>query len=183
MSASNETSAIFLKDQANQIKNKVNKYAFSGGQVSEAEHRELGGDPDKDVAFQYLTFFLEDDEELERIRVAYRKGEMLTGELKARCIAELQVYVADFQERRAKVDEAVVDSFMAIRPLEWGANPNPTRAENTGGSATEGAVAETNADGTAKLTKNQEKKLAKEKLIAEKKAAKDAEKAAKAAAA
>lgn len=26
------------------------------------EHRELGGNPDVDVAYQYLQFFLEDDE-------------------------------------------------------------------------------------------------------------------------
>lgn len=43
MSASVETSAIFMNDTTNQIKNKINKYAFSGGQVTEAEQRELGG--------------------------------------------------------------------------------------------------------------------------------------------
>jgi tryptophanyl-tRNA synthetase len=58
MSASVETSAIFMKDQPNQIKNKINKYAFSGGQVTEAEQREKGGDAEKDVSYQYLTFFL-----------------------------------------------------------------------------------------------------------------------------
>lgn len=182
MSASVETSAIFLKDTPNQIKNKINKYAFSGGQVTEAEQREKGGDSEKDVSFQYLTFFMEDDEELERIRVAYEKGEMLTGELKAKCIQELQVFVKEFQERRAQVDEAVVDQFMAARPLEWRGNPNaaPPQQEATNsesGAASEAAVL--NPDGTPKLTKNQEKKLAKEKLIAERKAAQAAAKAEK----
>lgn len=32
------------------------------------EHRKYGGNPDVDVAFMYLTFFLEDDEQLEKIR-------------------------------------------------------------------------------------------------------------------
>lgn len=62
MSASIESSAIFLKDTPNQIKNKINKYAFSGGQETVEEHRRLGGNPDVDVAYQWLHFFLEDDE-------------------------------------------------------------------------------------------------------------------------
>jgi tryptophanyl-tRNA synthetase len=174
MSASIETSAIFMKDTSNQIKNKVNRYAFSGGQVSEAEHREKGGDASVDVSFQYLTFFLEDDEELEKIRVAYEKGQMLTGELKAICILHLQEYVKAFQERRSTVTEEIIDQYMALRPLEWKANPNPIKARQL-----EGQSSEAPADGAPKLTKNQEKKLAKEKMIAEKKAAKEREKAQK----
>lgn len=105
MSASDDKSAVFMHDTPNQIKNKINKYAFSGGQETEEEQRRLGGDPEVDVSFQYLTFFLEDDEELERIRVAYRKGEMLTGELKKKIIVELQEYCKGFQERRAAVSD------------------------------------------------------------------------------
>ena len=51
MSASVESSAIFMKDQPNQIKNEINKHAFLGGQVIEAEQRELGGGTEKDVSF------------------------------------------------------------------------------------------------------------------------------------
>ncbi|KAI9844437.1 MAG: tryptophan--tRNA ligase [Thelocarpon superellum] len=128
MSASIDTSAIFMSDTANAVKKKINKYAFSGGQTSAEEQRQLGGNPDVDVSYQYLTFFLEDDDELERIRVAYKKGEMLTGELKQRCIAELQQYVAAFQQRKAQVSDETVKLFMSERKLEWGGNPNPTPA-------------------------------------------------------
>lgn len=127
-------------------------------------------DTDKDVSYQYLTFFLEDDEELEAIREAYRSGKMLTGELKARCIAELQAYVKGFQDRRSAVTEEVVNEFMALRSLEWKANPSPTKPENAGKDLNEQGV-ELAADGSTKLTKNQEKKLAKQRLIDEKKAA------------
>lgn len=168
MSASNETSAIFMKDTAKHIQTKINKHAFSGGQVSEQEHREKGGDTTKDVSYQYLTFFMEDDEELEKIRVAYESGAMLTGELKALCIKELQVYVAGFQERRSKVTEEVVDEFMKVRPLEWKGNLNPIKVED---SEDRKEHAEVGIDGTPKLTKNQEKKLLKQKMIDEKKAA------------
>lgn len=62
MSASIDSSAIFLKDTPKQIKDKINKYAFSGGQVSAEEQREKGGDPSVDVSYQYLEFMMEDDE-------------------------------------------------------------------------------------------------------------------------
>ncbi len=127
MSASVDISAIFMHDAPAAIKKKINKYAFSGGQASAQEQRELGGNPDVDVAFQYLTFFLDDDAELERVRAAYRAGELLTGELKQRCIAELQAYVRAFQERKARVTPDVVREFMTPRRLEWGGNPNPVK--------------------------------------------------------
>lgn len=82
MSASEQNSAVFLTDTPKQIKNKINKYAFSGGRTTVEEHRKLGGIPDIDVAYQLLKFFLEDDEKLEEVRVAYSKGELLTGEIK-----------------------------------------------------------------------------------------------------
>ncbi|KAG2026727.1 hypothetical protein GB937_001514 [Aspergillus fischeri] len=129
MSASVETSAIYMNDAPNRIKNKINKYAFSGGQDTAELQRQLGANTKDDVPFQYLTFFMEDDEELERIRVAYEKGEMLTGEVKQKCIAELQAYVQAFQERRAQVTDEVVAEFMRTRPLEWKGNPNPIVVE------------------------------------------------------
>lgn len=123
MSASVDASAIFMNDTPNRIKNKINKFAFSGGQDTAELQRQHGGNTKADVPFQYLTFFLEDDDELERIRVAYESGEMLTGEIKQKCIAELQAYVQGFQDRRAQVTEAVRDEFMRARPLEWEGNP------------------------------------------------------------
>lgn len=181
MSASVDSSAIFMKDEPASIKNKVNKYAFSGGQATVEEQRAKGGDAEKDVSFQYLTFFLEDDEELERIRVAYTKGEMLTGELKAKCIAELQVYTKGFQERRAAVTDAIVEDFVSLKKLEWKGNPNPIKVETAskGGEAVAGAVG---GEGAPVLTQNQLKKLAKQKAIEEKKAKEKAEKEAKKAA-
>lgn len=67
MSASDPNSSIYMSDKAAQIKNKINKHGFSGGQETEEEHRRLGGDTEVDVSYQYLTFFLEDDAELEQL--------------------------------------------------------------------------------------------------------------------
>ena len=67
MSASDVNSSIYMSDTANQIKNKVNRHGFSGGRETEEEHRRLGGNTDVDVSYQYLSFFLEDDDELAQI--------------------------------------------------------------------------------------------------------------------
>ncbi|KAF2458549.1 hypothetical protein BDY21DRAFT_385081 [Lineolata rhizophorae] len=120
MSASIDSSAIFMSDTQKQIEKKINKYAFSGGRETAEEQRQLGGNPDVDVAFQYLSFFTDDDDELKFIEEAYRKGEMLTGELKKKCILKLQDFIGASQTRRAFIDDAVLDEFMTVRPLVWG---------------------------------------------------------------
>merc|ERR1719391_1596136 len=74
MSASDPNSSIFLTDTPKEIKTKINKYAFSGGQATVEEHKEKGGDCDVDISFQYLRFFLEDDVKLEKIRADYSNG-------------------------------------------------------------------------------------------------------------
>lgn len=112
MSASVDISAIFLTDTPAQIKNKINKYAFSGGQATIEEHRAKGGDCDIDTAYQYLRYFLEDDEELERIRQEYTKGEMLSGQMKKEAVEVVQRLVADHQARRELVTDEVVREFM-----------------------------------------------------------------------
>ncbi|EPX74478.1 tryptophan-tRNA ligase Wrs1 [Schizosaccharomyces octosporus yFS286] len=120
MSASKDSSAIFMTDTPNKIKNKVNKYAFSGGGATVEIHREKGGNPDVDVAYQYLSFFLDDDAKLQELHDNYKSGTLLTGQLKAECIKILQEVVSNFQEARGKVDEATLNLFMdGSRKLEW----------------------------------------------------------------
>ena len=70
MSSSTTSGAIMVTDTPKEIKTKVNRHAFSGGQALEADQRRLGANLEVDVAYQYLTFFLEDDEELARVRGA-----------------------------------------------------------------------------------------------------------------
>ncbi|KAI9843480.1 MAG: tryptophan--tRNA ligase [Sclerophora amabilis] len=128
MSASVDSSAIFMSDTPKNIEKKINKYAFSGGQATITEQRELGGNPDVDVSYQYLSFFSDDDDELEAVRQSYVKGDLLTGELKKKCIVKLQEFVKGFQERRQAVTEELLDEFMKPRPLEWGTSHAATTA-------------------------------------------------------
>ena len=174
MSASDPNSAIFMSDTSNQIKKKINSHAFSGGRESLEEHRKLGGNPDVDVAYTYLSYFLEDDEELEDLGKKYRSGELLTGEMKQRCIAELTKFVSAFQERRAKVTHEEMRAYMKPRKLEYAGNPSPKQPKAAPvDAATNGA---TNEDATEKKSDGRgtkgERKAAK---LAEKKAEKMAE--------
>ncbi|KAK3092470.1 hypothetical protein FSP39_003191 [Pinctada imbricata] len=119
MSASDPNSSIFLTDSDNDITTKIKKYAFSGGRATEEEHREKGGNCEVDVSYQYLTFFLEDDEKLEELRVGYENGKILTGELKRELIKVLQKIVGEHRERRLKVTEEMVNAYMKPRKLDF----------------------------------------------------------------
>jgi len=118
MSASDENSAIFLTDTRKQISSKVNK-SFSGGQDTAELQRKLGANLEVDVPYQYLTFFLDDDQKLKEIGEKYRKGEILTGEVKKILIDLLCDMVTHHQEARANVTEEVVDAFMSVRKLHF----------------------------------------------------------------
>ncbi|XP_043221930.1 tryptophan--tRNA ligase, cytoplasmic-like isoform X2 [Amphibalanus amphitrite] len=117
MSASDPNSSIFVTDTAKQIKTKINKHAFSGGRDTVEEHRRLGGDCSVDISYQYLTFFLEDDARLEKVRADYSSGELLTGFLKKELIELLQKLMAEQQERRKAVTDEVLKHFMTPRPM------------------------------------------------------------------
>ena len=209
MSASDPTSAIYVTDTPKQIKDKVNKYAFSGGRLTVEEHRERGGDLDVDISWKWLNFFEEDDAKLAEIGEAYASGRMLSGEIKQKLVECLVPMVAEHQARRARATDAVVDRFFSTAPRDFESMFGDLEGDwmdepNGGGAAgavsfqgSENAVA-TNApetkkkkgggggeeksgaaEGEAPLSKNALKKLAKEKEIAEKKAKKAAEAAAK----
>lgn len=117
MSGSEPASSIYLTDSAEDIKNKVMKYAYSGGRASKEEHRKYGGNCDTDISYQYLSFFLEDDDKLEELRRSYTSGELLTGELKKELIQVVEAIIADHNERRSHVTDDVVKQFMKPRKL------------------------------------------------------------------
>ncbi|KAK3707860.1 tryptophan--tRNA ligase [Vermiconidia calcicola] len=165
MSASDPNSAIFMSDTPAQIKNKINKHAFSGGRETAEDHKKYGGNPDVDVAYTYLSYFLEDDAELEDLAQKYRSGEMMTGEMKARCIAELQKFVGEFQERRKEITHEVMRTYTTPRKMEYGGNPrvkaSPSEAN---GSLTETpAAAAAGKDGRGTKGERKAAKLAAKK--------------------
>ena len=112
MSASDEKSTIYTTDSPEQVKKKINKYAFSGGQPDIDEHRKIGGDPDIDVSYQYLRIFFEpDDVKLKKIYDDYKSGKMLTGELKAILIEKINNFLSLHQEKREEARKNI-DAYM-----------------------------------------------------------------------
>lgn len=111
MSASDSRSAILLNDTAEAVKKKITTLAFSGGQETAEEHRRIGGDPSIDVPYQYLRYFLEDDNELERLRAGYKSGTVMSSEMKKTCIRVIQEFLAEYQKRRAEVTDEDVNAF------------------------------------------------------------------------
>ncbi|HIG20591.1 MAG: tryptophan--tRNA ligase [Methanobacteriota archaeon] len=112
MSSSRPETTIFLTEDVQTMEKKV-KSSFSGGQSTLEEHRRLGGDPDVDVAFQYLRYFFEDDDDaLAEVETGYRSGEILTGQMKQICIDKASEYLSHLGEMRQQTAH-IVDDFLA----------------------------------------------------------------------
>jgi tryptophanyl-tRNA synthetase len=111
MSSTNHEHAILMTDSPAQVKKKINKYAFSGGQDTLEEHRKLGGNPDVDVAYQWLRYLEEDDKKLKKIHDDYKSGKLLSGEIKGILIERINEFLASHQKRRAKA-EKMIDKYV-----------------------------------------------------------------------
>uniref|UniRef100_A0ACD5TT33 Uncharacterized protein n=1 Tax=Avena sativa TaxID=4498 RepID=A0ACD5TT33_AVESA len=93
------------------IISQVNTHALSGGKDS--NERNL----DEDVLIRYLEFFLEDDDELHKIKKGYKGGAMSSDQVKQHLVTTLAEVLCWHQRARAEVSEEVLDVFMAPRPL------------------------------------------------------------------
>lgn len=115
MSSSDSAPAIHLTDDRETVREKMGR-AYSGGRENVAAHREHGGDPDVDVAFQLLRAFFEpDDEVIERLAREYRAGDLLSGDLKARAAERIADFLEAHQSRRPNDNE--LDDALALYRL------------------------------------------------------------------
>jgi tryptophanyl-tRNA synthetase len=97
-----EHTTIFTTDDEKTVKNKIMRYAFSGGKDTLEEHRKYGGNPDIDVSYQWLTFFEENDNKLKNIYDDYKAGKLLSGELKQILVDKVNDFLVRHRERREK---------------------------------------------------------------------------------
>ena len=103
---------VFLDDEIAAVEKKI-KRAFSGGQPTIEEHRRIGGNPDIDVAYQYMMYFFEDDDAyLQEINQQYRSGSLLAGEMKQLCIDRATAWLSNHQEMKDQTAH-LVDEFFA----------------------------------------------------------------------
>lgn len=108
MSSSDPYSYIALTDNPKTVREKIMKYAFSGGRETIKKHRELGGNPDIDVSYQYLyTQFEPDDRKIKKIYDDYKSGKLLTGELKEILIEKLIEFLEKHNEKREKARDKI----------------------------------------------------------------------------
>ena len=112
MSSSQPKTTLFLRDDIATVEKKI-KRAFSGGQPTVEEHRRLGGNPDIDVAYQYMMYFFEEDDAyLSEINAAFRAGTLLAGEMKQLCIERATAWMGNLHEMRDQTAHQV-SSFLA----------------------------------------------------------------------
>lgn len=103
--------AIYTTDDKKTVRKKIMKYSFSGGKDTVEEHRKKGGNPDIDVAYQWLTFFEEDDKKLEKIYKEYKSGKLLSGELKQILVDKINKFLEQHQKERKKAKKKL-NSFI-----------------------------------------------------------------------
>jgi tryptophanyl-tRNA synthetase len=99
MSSTDANSVIFMDDNIETITKKI-KGCFSGGKMTLKEHRLHGGDLTIDIAYQYLLYFLDDDDELNKIANEYKSGIMTSGQIKNKLIDIISIIVKNHQSKR-----------------------------------------------------------------------------------
>jgi len=99
-----KNNAIFLNDDPKSIAKKING-SFSGGQKTAEEQRELGGNPDVDVSCQYLSKFFLNEKDGKKLFEDYKKGKLMSGEVKKQLIDEVTKLTTEFQKNVKKVKD------------------------------------------------------------------------------
>jgi len=103
-----KNNAIFLNDDEKTIRKKISK-AFSGGQKTVEEHKKKGGNPDVDVSCIYLKNLFLNVNESKKIIEKYKKGKLLSKDVKKMFADEAVKFIKSFQNNLKKVSEKVVD--------------------------------------------------------------------------
>jgi tryptophanyl-tRNA synthetase len=145
MDSSGKVPAVFLTDTAPRIKKAI-AGAVSGGAETLEQQLKEGSDLEADIPYQWLRFFLDDDEELEKIAKAYGKPEvnsktfcpcgpscscdpctcatdtdtsnrMSTGQVKQRLTEIMTEVVTNHQKTRESVTPEVLARYMTRRSL------------------------------------------------------------------
>jgi len=117
MSASDSASAIFMTDSPKEVQEKVKKYAFSGGRETKEEHKKLGGNPEVDVPYQYISVFCYDDAHVKDLHDSYKSGIMFSSDMKEELIKVIVPFIEEHKKARAAITDELVSEFMRVRPL------------------------------------------------------------------
>ena len=110
MSKSEENS-LYLLDSDEEIRKKVAK-ALTGGQETAKEQREKGGNPEKDMLFEFFRqHLIEDDAKLKKREEDYKEGKILDSENKEFAISLLIKFMRDFRKKYKRARKKVKRMF------------------------------------------------------------------------
>lgn len=110
MAASSPTSAIFLSDSEEQVKEKFHRSVTKLGETPAGARGPI---------LQFLRFFLEDDNEMEAITKNIHQNNTSDKELGDRALHALQQFLHEFRIRRSIVTDEVLDNFMTVRLIPF----------------------------------------------------------------
>jgi tryptophanyl-tRNA synthetase len=88
---------------------------------------------------------------------------MLTSEIKKKCADVISAFVVDFQARRAKVTDDVIDAFMRPRPLDFRGRATDTLIPALGDGAAKKGNQAADPNSKAQAKKAEKMRLAEEK--------------------
>jgi tryptophanyl-tRNA synthetase len=114
MSASVSSSSIFCDDSMEVIEKKI----MEGAQC---ENVDTSDDTKvtNNVVFTYLTFYMEDDQMLDKIKADYSAKLISKMELKKILVTVLQEFFLNFQQKRKTVTDELVEQFMTVREMKF----------------------------------------------------------------
>ena len=93
---------LSLTDDPEFAKKKI-LLAYTGGRESVKIQKELGGEPNRCVIYEYLMFhFMEDDRDLEKVYTECINGSRLCGPCKAHAADIVAAYLREHQRKRVK---------------------------------------------------------------------------------
>ncbi|WP_292608842.1 MULTISPECIES: tryptophan--tRNA ligase [unclassified Methanobrevibacter] len=105
MSSSKPATAIYLNDETKDAVKKV-KSAKTGGRETLKEQQELGGQVDKCVIYEMLLYhFIDDDNELEKIRQDCLNGTLRCGDCKAMAAELMEKFMDDLKDKQVEARE------------------------------------------------------------------------------
>jgi tryptophanyl-tRNA synthetase len=112
MSASQPDTCIFTTDTPKQAKKKIMR-AFTGGRDTVEEQRELGGEPDKCIIYQYEYYLFEpDDSEITKMKDDCLDGKLLCGQCKKKLATKVMAFLEEHQQKRAKITEKKIEKLI-----------------------------------------------------------------------
>jgi len=110
MSSSTNSPTIFLTDTHDEIKQKI-RSCFSGGCSTKKEHLLNGANLLIDVPYQYLLYFMHDDDKLHEIASLYHSGKMMTSEIKTILVSLIYDFILNHQQSRNSITNDQISHF------------------------------------------------------------------------